>query len=70
MSQANIKQEPEPLLAQDPKMKKLTDIKPEAEVDNCGHVDDFSSIADQLFEDALLINSPWTLAYGNFIISR
>ena len=65
VSQADINQEPDPLSAQDPTMKKLPDIKTEAGVDNCGNVDDFSSIADKLFEDALLINSPWNLAFGN-----
>ena len=67
MSQADIKQEARLLSSQDPTMKKEADIKPEAGVDNCGYVDDFSSIADKLFEDALLNNSPWILAYGNFI---
>ena len=42
------------------------DIKPEATEDNSGQDDDFSSIADQVYEEAqeLLVNSPWILGYG------
>ena len=63
-----MKQEAEPPLPTQPctTLKMEADIKPEAAEDNSGQDDDFSSIADQVYEEAqeLLVNSPWILGYG------
>ena len=68
VSQVDMKQESEPPLPTQPctTLKMEADIKPEAAEDNSGQEDDFSSIADQVYEEAqeLLVNSPWILGYG------
>ena len=68
VSQVDMKQEAEPPLPTQPctTLKMEADIKPEAAEDNSGQDDDFSSIADQVYEEAqeLLVNSPWILGYG------
>ena len=68
VSQVDMKQEAEPPLPTQPctTLKMEADIKPEAAEDNSGQEDDFSSIADQVYEEAqeLLVNSPWILGYG------
>ena len=67
VSQVDVKQEAEqPLPTQRcTTMEMEADIKLEAVEDNCRQDDDFSNIAEQVYEEAqeLLDNSPWILGH-------